>query len=109
MAEFITLAKTQVESLQKKILEAAGVENQEQLIDSVANKTRAYANTVQGLLSVIQEETAKQAGQIDEVTKSLTTKLQANIKQLQEQNPQLVQAAEEYKVNLFEKFDTKNF
>lgn len=101
MAEFITLAKTQVESLQKKILEAAGVENQEQLIDSVANKTRSYANTVQGLLSVIQEETAKQAGQIDEVTKSLTTKLQANIKQLQEQNPQLVQAAEEYKVNLF--------
>lgn len=97
-ADLLKKAQEGVATLQTRFLEIAGVDNKEQLIDSVTNKAKSYATTVDGLLKTIQEELAKQSGVVDETVKGLTTKLQTTVNQLQEQNPELVQATQEYKV-----------
>lgn len=100
-ADLIKKAQEGVATLQTRFLEIAGVDNKEQLIDSVTNKAKSYATTVDGLLKTIQEELAKQSGTVDETVKGLTSKLQSTVNQIQEQNPELVKATQEYKVRDF--------
>lgn len=100
-ADLIKKAQEGVATLQTRFLEIAGVENKEQLIDSVTNKAKSYATTVDALLKTIQEELAKQSGTVDETVKGLTSKLQSTVNQIQEQNPELVKATQEYKVRAF--------
>lgn len=100
-ADLLKKAQDGVATLQSRFLEIAGVENKEQLLDVVNTKAKSYATIVDGLLKTIEEELGKQSGVIDESVTKLTTRLQTTVNQLQEQNPELLKATQEYKVQNF--------
>uniref|UniRef100_A0A336LZ00 CSON008484 protein n=1 Tax=Culicoides sonorensis TaxID=179676 RepID=A0A336LZ00_CULSO len=104
LADLFKTAQETVATLQSRFLELAGVKNNDELIESVQTKANTYAETVNGLLKTVQEEALKQAGTLNETITGLVTKLQGTVTQLQEQNPELVKATQEYKDTVTKQF-----
>lgn len=100
LSELFTKAKEEVVRLEGRILEIVGVENRDQLTQVVQNRTGDYVLRLQGLLGELQVEGEKQAGQVEQIVKSATVRLQESVKKLQDENPELTQKATTYKVSI---------
>lgn len=99
-SELFTKAKAEVEKLEGRFLELVGVENREQLTQTVANKTGDYVLRLQGLLGDLQAEGQKQAGQVQELVTKTSAQIQESLKKLQVDNPELTQQTQKYKVRI---------
>ncbi|XP_063695775.1 uncharacterized protein LOC134827147 [Culicoides brevitarsis] len=103
-ADLFQQAQQQVATLSSKFLEAAGIENKDQLLSTVQTKTEMYATKVGEFVKTIQDTLASQQGAVNEKVQGLTTTLQNAVKKLQEQNPDLVKATQQYKESVGQQF-----
>lgn len=105
LTELFSKAVEEVGKLEGRFLEIAGVQNRDELGNVVQNKTKDFASRIGGLVNELQAEGTKQAGQFDEIVKSATVRFQETLKKLEEQNPEVANAAKTYKETVGARFE----